>query len=91
MRKVLLALTAKFCDTRAMSKPLDIEVRELLEQRRGTWASVARECEISHSWISQFVRGKIPNPGFVTLSRLQAYLSAQAVAAPVVEPEKAPA
>lgn len=26
---------------------------------------------ISHSWISQFVRHKIPNPGYATLRRLR--------------------
>ena len=56
--------------------PLDAEVRELLEKWRGNWMKVAKDCDVSHSWISQFVRGKIPNPGFATLTKLQAYLVA---------------
>lgn len=59
-----------------MSKPtLDVDVRELLESRRGEWTKIAEEAGVSHSWISQFVRGKIPNPGFGTLSMLHAYLT----------------
>ena len=59
-----------------MEKPLDIEVRDLLESRRGDWQRIADGAGVSHSWISQFVRGKIPNPGFATLTTLRAYLAA---------------
>jgi hypothetical protein len=55
-------------------KPLDVEVRDMLEDRRGDWTSIAVSAGISHSWISKFVRGEIPNPGFVTLSNLRKYL-----------------
>jgi transcriptional regulator with XRE-family HTH domain len=57
-----------------MDNPLDIEVRQALVQRRGQWPRIAEECDVSHSWISQFVRDKIPNPGFKTLTRLREYL-----------------
>ena len=64
-----------FCDNAAMDEtPLDAEVRSLLEARRGEWPGIAEGAGISHSWISQFVRGKIPNPGFVTLTALRSYL-----------------
>jgi len=73
---VLLADTAKLCDDRGMAtnKPLDLEVRELLDARRGDWQRIAEGAAISHSWISQFMRGKIPNPGFATLSNLRDHL-----------------
>lgn len=54
-----------------MSTPLDVEVREALERKRGVWKQVAADTGVSYSWISQFVRGKIPNPGYVTLIRLR--------------------
>jgi transcriptional regulator with XRE-family HTH domain len=59
-----------------MSTPLDVEVRALLEQRRGDWQRVADKAKVSHSWISQFVRNKIPNPGYATLIKLKAHLTA---------------
>lgn len=48
----------------------DSELRERLIQRRGQWPKIAAGAEVSHSWLSQFARNKIPNPGFVTLKRL---------------------
>jgi transcriptional regulator with XRE-family HTH domain len=57
-----------------MSTELDIQVRNALESRRGDWQRIADDAEVSHSWISQFVRGKIPNPGFGTLKRLHSAL-----------------
>jgi transcriptional regulator with XRE-family HTH domain len=63
-------------NTKAAAKPLDVEVRELLESRRGTWQDIAKGAGVSHSWISQFMRDKIPNPGFATLQRLRAHLAA---------------
>lgn len=57
-----------------MTTDLDAEVRRQLEERRGSWPAIAVEAGISHSWISQFVRGRIPNPGYVTLKDLHAVL-----------------
>jgi transcriptional regulator with XRE-family HTH domain len=54
---------------------LDAEVKELLEQRRGDWKRIAEEADVSHSWISQFVRNLIPNPGYATLKKLHARLA----------------
>ena len=45
-------------------------VRALLLERRGEWPVVAKQAKVSHSWISKFVNGHIPNPGYATLSRL---------------------
>jgi len=61
-----------------MSTPLDIEVRAALEQKRGAWKRVAADAGVSYSWISQFVRNKIPNPGYATLVRLRDELAKQA-------------
>jgi len=58
-----------------MSTDLDVEVRAELEARRGDWSRIAERAGVSHSWISQFVRRKIPNPGFETLKRLHAALT----------------
>lgn len=58
----------------AMTTDLDAEVRRQLEQRRGIWPVIAIEAGISHSWISQFVRGRIPNPGYQTLKKLHSAL-----------------
>ena len=57
-----------------MSTPLDIEVRQLLEERRGDWPRIAEAANVSHSWISQFVRDKIPNPGYATLTKIRQQL-----------------
>lgn len=53
-----------------MHVDLDTQVRELLVQHRGDWAAVAKEAGVSHSWMSQFVNKRIPNPGYATLKRL---------------------
>lgn len=60
-----------------MSTDLDVEVRTRLEARRGEWPGIADRARVSHSWISQFVRGKIPNPGYETLKRLHAALESE--------------
>ena len=57
---------------------LDADVRSLLEERRGNWADIAKSAEVSHSWLSKFVRGKIPNPGYATLKRLHETLTEKA-------------
>jgi transcriptional regulator with XRE-family HTH domain len=53
---------------------LDEQIRRELDSRRGEWRGIAQAADVSHSWISQFVRGLIPNPGYATLCRLQAQL-----------------
>ena len=57
-----------------MTKPLDIEVRDLLIARKGDWRSVAAQSGVSYSWISKFVNEHIDNPGFATLTALHTYL-----------------
>jgi transcriptional regulator with XRE-family HTH domain len=80
-----------------MSTELDTEVRAMLEKRRGDWKRIAADAEVSHSWISQFVRGLIPNPGYATLKKLREYLvsrpeqRAETDAPELAEPTKAAA
>lgn len=61
-----------------METDLDTEVRKALSDRKGQWASIAESCKVSHSWISQFVRNKIPNPGYMTLKRLREHFQREA-------------
>ncbi|MEN4918241.1 helix-turn-helix transcriptional regulator [Achromobacter spanius] len=72
--KVLLELIAKFCYFHAMEKPLDLKVRDLLLAHRGRWAEIAIATGVSHSWISKFVNGHIPNPGYSRLQRMTEHL-----------------
>lgn len=58
-----------------MEHDLDNQLRSELDRRRGDWPQISRAADVSHSWISQFVRGKIPNPGYATLRRLSVALS----------------
>ena len=53
-----------------MEKPLDIEVKAILEARRGEWQAISDEAKVSHSWLSKFVNGHIPNPGLTTLRKV---------------------
>jgi transcriptional regulator with XRE-family HTH domain len=55
--------------------PLEKTVKTLLEQRRGDWRAIADAADVSHSWLSKFVRGKIPNPGLRTLERVRDAMS----------------
>jgi hypothetical protein len=74
MRKVLLAESAEFCDSRGMQNDFDAKVRAGLDACRGEWQGVATAAGVSHSWLSQFVRGLIPNPGYETLKKVWAAL-----------------
>lgn len=62
-----------------MDTPLDSRVRALLASRKGDWQAVADASGVSYSWLSKFFNGHIDNPGYATLSKLDAYLSAEIV------------
>lgn len=53
-----------------MKLSLDDDVRAALKERRGEWKLIEEQSNVSHSWISKFVRGKIDNPGYATLKSL---------------------
>ncbi len=65
------------------------QVRAKLEARRGDWKRIAKAADVSHSWVSQFVRQKIPNPGYRTLQRIYSELIGQPDA-PATAPSSAP-
>ena len=66
--------------------PLIDELKMLLEARRGEWQKIADESDlVSHSWISQFMRGLIKNPGYGTLVELRDYLLLHPAAAEQAE------
>jgi len=58
-----------------MNTSLDSKVRDLLLARKGDWQTVAKGANISYSWLSKFANNHIPNPGYVTLTKLLAYLT----------------
>ncbi|MBX3605342.1 MAG: helix-turn-helix domain-containing protein [Piscinibacter sp.] len=60
-----------------MDELLDTRLRDLLAERRGDWHGIAGRAGVSHSWISKFVNGRIPNPGYGTLRKLLAVVQAQ--------------
>ena len=55
----------------AMDKPLDDAVKEFLAANRGVWTAIADDAQVSHSWLSKFVNGHIPNPGLTTLRKVR--------------------
>lgn len=57
-----------------------VEVRALLQQHKGRWAEIAKECEVSYSWLSQFSRGLIPDSGHLRLVRIRDHLKGKAPA-----------
>lgn len=63
-----------------MSTSIDAEVLAALMARKGEWQAVAAGSGVSYSWLSKFVNGHIKNPGFATLTKLQAFLSAKPAA-----------
>lgn len=73
---------------------LDEIVRASLDSARGRWSVIGKDenSGVTQSWISKFVRRKIPNPGFSTLKTLHAYLVANGMlgkqAAPAVKRAK---
>ena len=71
-----------------MSTTLDTEIRDALEARRGDWPAIAKQSNVSYSWISKFVNGHIENPGYETLKQLHAYLFATQPATQQVQAEQ---
>lgn len=78
-----------------MERELDLEVRDALLERKGDWQQISESADVSHSWMSQFVRGKIPNPGIETLRKIKKaigesqLMKAPELRAPAPEPSEA--
>jgi len=68
-----------------MSTNLDQIVLDLLKARKGDWQGVATASGVSYSWLSKFVNGHIPNPGFATLMKLHDALTSAPAAADKAE------
>ena len=58
-----------------MQTNLDESVSAMLKARKGDWMAISQQAEVSYSWLSKFVNGHIPNPGYATLARLHKLLS----------------
>ena len=61
-----------------MNSTFDDDLRRRLIDHRGRWRSIAERADVSYSWLSQFAREKIPNPGFGTLTKVAAAIEALA-------------
>lgn len=56
---------------------IESTLRSRLIARKGEWAAIAQASGVSHSWISKFVNGHIPNPGLQTLTSIDACLNGE--------------
>lgn len=65
-----------------MQTNLDQLVLQQLKARKGDWPSIVLSSSVSYSWLSKFVNGHIPNPGYATLKRLHAVLEPEQPQAP---------
>ena len=56
--------------------PTDLlsEVRKLLDDRRSEWDRIALGSQVSLSWVQKFMRGDVPNPGYLTLTDLRNFI-----------------
>ena len=48
---------------------------QLLNDRRGDWPSIAKDCEVSYWWIQKLVQGHIADPGVTRIEKLHQYLT----------------
>ena len=53
-----------------MTKPLDTQMREFLEETRGEWPALAKQSGVSYSWLTKFATDRIPTPRYATLMKL---------------------
>jgi hypothetical protein len=76
LRKVLLALAAKFCIMADMADLLTDTKRLLTETELGI-DEIAEGVGVSRRWIYMFQNDEIPNPGIVGVQKLHDFLIAR--------------
>jgi hypothetical protein len=47
---------------------------EQLARQKGAWPDIARECEVSYSWLCKFAENKIPNAAYTRVEKVAACL-----------------
>ena len=59
---------------------MDASIAELIsrvQKHRGEWPTLAKEAEVSYSWLAKFGQGHIPNPTVNTVTKVAAALAAR--------------
>lgn len=57
-----------------MDKSLD-ELRDALRLCKGRWHRVCEGSGLDYSWLTKFAQGRIKNPGYEKVQRLDRYLA----------------
>lgn len=52
-------------------------LRDELGRRRGTWREVCEGADLNYWWLIKFAQGRIKNPGYEKIQRLDQFLSQQ--------------
>ncbi|WP_018869527.1 hypothetical protein [Thioalkalivibrio sp. ALgr3] len=63
---------------------MDTTIEQLqasLRDCRGTWAQVCEDTGLNYWWLMKFAQGRISNPGYDKVQRLQRYFSRDGEAA----------
>ena len=47
---------------------------EQLAENHGSWPDIARQCEVSYSWLCKLAKNKIPNASHARVKRLAEHL-----------------
>lgn len=80
LSNVLLDALAKCCYNRCMTQELNLLI-EAARKHRGHWQSLAKDADVSYSWLVKFANWHIPNPGVSTIDKLSRALQQRDLAA----------
>lgn len=75
---MLLASIAGFCYISEMKDNLikrRLDAIKELQRLKGDWKAIADASGVTYSWLCKFAQDKIPNPGVLTLHKLELALS----------------